>query len=939
MLRVGVCLFSLVVLLGLSTRSTAQLQIISTFKNTFLQNGTRGNDTEWSERTMTLRCSHNNFRDTGLQIGDLHWDIFCKPPKVSFETTLRMFVPYETQMYTAEICVVPSKTTAITPPLDTQQGNGRRRLMFWPLVGLAVGFVAGQIACANDISLFGACGKGGDYIPRAEWDKQLEADSYFKGNLTLWTKDVNLQLQNQQQLNLEINATLNNFDSQLKTLANNTVALQNGLNEVARISDQRDRDNTEKIRQIYDTIFIGINASVSYTDGKVAQLETVTMENFRRSLLAMDNLSTNITLNRQQLQRRLRNLYRIVRDQGANMARKFIGLQQRRLLSVQVHQLAQEARAAGLKPFWHAGYMGSEPVEATQQAKTTFIEFLLINAINGTGTFAAHQWGVNLFCNVEYILDRVTLEVDWIEFMEIIGPINCTQPGNSKVDNCRCWIEVSHKTCEPAIIGNPAGTTKDFNWQDIMVKDDISAYTLTNSMCKSNLAPVAGPWDGRAIDDITIFHAFLGSLCGLDFAISTGSSGPRRWQTVGTRLGVINFDQPKSRRSEICAMNTELIFDTPADSLNIIFALYRYWSLGFSIQLGDQVQFDKQRYGVLPNYLTYETHDFQTLSDNSTYTCYRASFVAVSQETRPVYSVRPTSITPIVDATAYAEPPVCGGLGCTFGTPVSVTKTSDLTATIPFDFALPSASRPIGGEWRPSGMTTVFNHPESAMAISTALFDREGKITYTWQPVPVGYNISTVAYVNNPVVEFPQTTTLKEWQELNPLSFNHLKAGFSLKLTETSFTSTRCSVPAGFPVEWPCETLDKFTVDATTDMRKGRLVLVPREWSETVTLRINEGEVVQRVFAGCPEFNFATSSNDAVTELELRNTLPNPVRVVVRVRYLSSECDTPGDITYTLQPRQTTTILLSACGQQTVSVFQVASGTKGVMMLIIITIM
>ena len=63
-----------------------------------------------------------------------------------------------------------------------------------------------------------------------------------------------------------------------------------------------------------------------------------------------------------------------------------------------------------------------------------------------------------------------------------------------------------------------------------------------------------------------------------------------------------------------------------------------------------------------------------------------------------------------------------------------------------FQVLLPDGSNTIVGEWRTHGiptMTTIFDTPTGSAPFNNVNSDRKGKLTYVWQPIPDGYNIST----------------------------------------------------------------------------------------------------------------------------------------------------------------------------------------------------
>lgn len=173
-------------------------------------------------------------------------------------------------------------------------------------------------------------------------------------------------------------------------------------------------------------------------------------------------------------------------------------------------------------------------------------------------------------------------------------------------------------------------------------------------------------------------------------------------------------------------------------------------------------------------------------------------------------------------------------------------------------------------------MTKIFDTPANAAPVSTAVFDRKDKITYTWQPIPSNYNISlnaTSFLVDTPASlggPYPDTTVMDAWMDNNAGRYDTKNAKYSVDFHEVDFTGGRCVVSPDVPVQWPCEMFSKWNLDPATNTRKGLLVLTPKvDWSYTVTLNIVDGEIIQRVFDGCPEFSFTPYTDGYIVSLSL----------------------------------------------------------------------
>jgi hypothetical protein len=917
-------------LLFLSPCGFLALDLQSTLKTTIIRNGTQGNQTEWQQRTLTIRCDQNSPRDPGLQIGDLFYDINCSPPKYTIETTLRKFVPYRTKLFAAELWVLPLSATFELPAFSFDELTGRRRLLdFSP-----GNFFVQDVFCPAPV-LHAAPGCNGKPPPDGagldaktinDWIAQVKADTAFKVALQPWIGNVSLFIQEQGTINTNMDLVLKGHTDMLNTLNNMSLTLNNSINAVAASATASLQKLENDTKTIYATLDAGLNALTSYTDAKVQQLENTTRVNFQSVINVTNSLIRNQTVNQRLITAKQHTTEKMIRDLAGTISRQQSKDNIRRLQSVQAHRLAQQAVSQGYNAFWHPDHVGKPPVITSPTERTLLVESLNINAINGSSPLTAHQWTIDFLCNAAYIINQDSLQPDYTEFLSMVGPINCTSLPGEKADNCRCWLEISHKKCQPAT------TPVDFNWQQI-TSNTRADYVLTaDNQCAHSSPPVASDYDGRKFDDMALFHAFLGDICNLNLAAPTGLSGTRLFQTVGKRSGRNNFPSPDNRLS-VCGIDLQYIFESNQATSNLVHAVYQYWILGFYSLLGDEQVYVEKTYGLIPSFMNYETNEFQKGPDNRTYTVYRMAFTAVDTATRPVYSTRPVGFEPLVTSTAYAEPPVCTNLGCSFGTPVTTERTSSLQASAPFDYLLPTAGRGIIGELKPGGSpglttTSVFDAPEDSVSTSVGSFDQEGKITYVWQMIPAGYNISTQPYTTNPAVDFPATALLDQWQTANFLPFNAFKGYFSAQIVEVPFSSSRCTIASDVTEQWLCGMLDEWLIDSHTNMRNGRLVLTPRQWSYTVTLNIIDGEIKQRVFAGCPDFDFK-KYEDGTTELQLWNSLQTPVTGTIQFDVTDpTACESPGDISYDLLPSQTTYKTIVACGETIISVFSI--GENGV---------
>jgi hypothetical protein len=377
---------------------------------------------------------------------------------------------------------------------------------------------------------------------------------------------------------------------------------------------------------------------------------------------------------------------------------------------------------------------------------------------------------------------------------------------------------------------------------------------------------------------------------------------------------------------QICNIDLQNIFESTQFTLSLPFAFFHSLIISWTAMLTDGNPIIQYQYGFPPDFITYTTMPFQLNANNQTYSCYRGSFMGLSPLTEPVFAIEPSPGNPVtttVTATAYDSPPDCSGSsGCLFGNPVSVQSTATAQASVPEVNLLPQPGDAIFGIITSNGVgnptTTVYDYPRGTALLAGPRQARQGMLTYLLQPIPNGFDIT------NQLQAFPTTIMMDKQLELDngAFYFDHEQAAFTLDQTLVPLNNQEmCITPVGHVPQWLCELLANFQVSALTDMRNGKFVVRPDAWSEIVTLDINDGEILQRVYPGCPEVSFKTYSDGAMS-YALTNSLQTPVTATVRVLTTGRTCQSPGDKVYTLQSKQTFELVVPTCGNMTIQVFQ-----------------
>jgi hypothetical protein len=291
-----------------------------------------------------------------------------------------------------------------------------------------------------------------------------------------------------------------------------------------------------------------------------------------------------------------------------------------------------------------------------------------------------------------------------------------------------------------------------------------------------------------------------------------------------------------------------------------------------------------------------------------------------------VFEVRPVAVSTEIDVQGYLSAPTCDLEGCVFGTPaISAQATVAGAATVPFTNLLPKGA--ILGEWRTKGfpaMTTIADAPSGYVVVNGVQAQRKGRVTYVWQPIPAGFDISTItSYVDS--VAWPEATLLDQWLLNNPLGFNAGYQSGSPDLLEQAFVNGQCAITnAGIVAQDICNLFQHWQLSPTTDMRQGRLVLQPRVWSYIATANIVEGELLQRVFTGCPEFNIV-SFTDGYQQWTVTNSLPTPVTAELTVTVDLSLCPPVGAVNINLLPKQAISQIIFGCPSAVLNLFAIAT--------------
>jgi hypothetical protein len=970
--------------------------IQSTFVNTYLAPsqtpGIVNQTVTWQQNTVTLVCTDGNFFDNSLQIqspnGTIsYYAIECVPPKYSFDTTLVGFVPKSGTLYTTQVCQVNSLSayngqnfSNFNPSFFSSQsfiksgfnlmgqhpassfsarargvhlsskrpGTPKTRFskmsmedrmsvhektfetesFFDNLIGSAgVSYLTGA-ACTASLGMVASmgvnCNPNNNNLPTAQWIAQLNALNNFTKAQNTWDQDTDAALSAQTNVNSQVQSVLTNLNTKVNALGNFTST----LNQTVYALAVHDTAQFAAVNSNLQTIYAGIalfGKNQAQTDANVVILQAFMVSSFQGVLNTTNKIQANSAATQLATTTKFNSLNQLVKQLAVSVSQSFLLTSVKTSITTGIY--AQQAIATAKGEVFYV-----DPTQPGVAPATNFPSSLLqitwdiqyVNYIVRSGSVnLAHQYGWTFFCNADKYQNLGYQAIDYLDVPTLIGPANCTDNGGA-VGRCLCWIQISHKICQ--------APNTNFRWQSI-TSNSRSAYSLASNgvMCNGG-AVSAGVNDGLLISTINPYYSALGSLC------STALQGS--FQFLSYRMGFFPSISatPPSWYTPVCGMDLTNIFETTQYANSLPYTVITELALAYQSMAFDANAVLQFQQGLQPSFITYTYLPFETLPDNNTYSCYRASIMGVSTETKPVFVVNPTIGQPLitqVTSTAYDRPPTnCIGTQCDFGNVVSVQQTNSIQLTNNLEEILPSANEVIFDVIQPLGATppttAVYNAP-GGLATSGPLQAAIGQPTYMLQLVPPGFilaNVNPLDIYNNP---WPPTAMLGTANaggynpRITSTYFNHENAAYTIDQTLSPVDDIeQCVLPDGQTSQFICTLLDFYSVDPLTNFLQGKFVIVPDTWSYTVTLDINMGEIVQRVYPGCPELSFQPYGPNQISYV-LTNSLPTTVSAVVVLTSSSGLCASDSSTPFDLQPKQIFVRNLPTCGSQTIQIFQDSS--------------
>lgn len=871
-------------------------------------------------RVMNIAGGSDFFSDY-VRIGDKFYIVEHHPPVYPYTAEAKGTVPAVSQVSVSIVCPVDNPEDINGTATETISVGGRRLLSFWSALSSAVvGVVdvAGRttvgVACAAASVVGGGCGGGSsNAVDQAQIDN-LKAELDMLKNTKSWAADVTAVVVNQDRINTNYNSTLIAHQKALEGLSDalNTTSYQ--VDALARNIDELAADTQAGYAKLSDAVATVAVSSNLYADSRVGQLQEWAVTNMRGIINHTDSVANATNFNVRTVATRLDRVELLARKIETNLYVGGAGLnvQVDRALRALLWAKLIAIEATGLIRLVHPASPGQAPLDSLTDAQlTVFVDNLLVNLVNTTsgGVRRAHQYGVNLKCNVGSLFDEVVIGATWKEFLAAVGPIGCVntsiRAGADPVRYCNCWFEISHSECSPA---------PSFTWESITSTTDRSAYQLRSALCQST-APTTSNWHGRKIDSIAEWHAFLSQLSNTTVVPTTA------FQVVSTRAGVILVTPDYS--DAVVSVNLDTLFRSgTVQSATLPGVIYGRYTMSFRTMSSEARIYENSRFGIRPNFVTTQMLPFMTLSNGRSYTCWMSGITVMSTTTAVTYRVQPQQPVPLITWKVYDSEPTCtvDHVCTSTGTLLETHTTSSVFSTdVGALGRLPTAETVLVGELKPSAMTSVYDVCTACVSVDPSHTARQNKVGYLRWNFPVGYDI-TATSVN------PASGDLADWVAQNSGNiFDHFaveNAGDYLR----TVSQGRCTTVPGVEDNAICSLLDEFVVVQPTAMRtQGLLYLSPRTYSYTAQIPIDVGELAVRVYSGCPDFYF--ESTDVGTYFTMINNIGGlPTTVRVQRPNTDVDCTPLGDIEVQLQPRQQYRTEIPACGNFTAVVSRPGTG-------------
>lgn len=675
---------------------------------------------------------------------------------------------------------------------------------------------------------------------------------------------------------------------------------------------------------------VGI-AAADYTDQTAARLQNFTVANLK-TITSVMQVNFAYFLSQQGFSNtQIATLASVVLDIQYQIYRSLAGnnMDVTRSNKVQYFLALDIMDSHGLVPFIFTDAPGSRPIpldEQTVAARTAMLDRTTVSYVEvvpqGLGTIrVAHQHKIEFDCNTNTINNEIPDRIGAMQLWKLPGNQGCaanaTANGLDPVEQCRCWIKISHKTCQ---------ARNGFAFTQINATNDRSVYDLVPSMCFGSAQPTPSNFDGYIFDympDVVNYTSYLSCL--------TNPEGQFQVLQQRSNLVYVNVDRSQSA----CGIDFYNLFinDVLGGNANVTSlgqltfnlpqVIFNNWVAKFPNLRTERNIDEVVTYGVVAEGVTSRFDPIVTARNQRTVQCYDSAISANDLDTNIIYKMTPDSLVPLVTTNIYdaqpdciTTPGVCVPRGNLISS-VTTTAVTEITSQIPTSFLDGDI---VVGELVPTsagGMTYVVDAPQLSLCLAPDATTCEGKYGYKRWPFPIGYDLAT-----NPVN--PAKANQDQWALAFPgFIFNHEKP-ISSGYYEHPVTGSTCDIIPGVPFEKTCGILRDYDILPGTDMRRGVLILSPKIWAYRVVLNTDLGTPSVYVSEGCPTINYGGGDLTG-TQYRLTNNADVQLYLAVeRIPQNSTSCGNLPDENVPLGPRQFADIKLPACGNISIQVFAIS---------------
>lgn len=780
-------------------------------------------------------------------------------------------------------------------------------------------FVGGVFKAGGDFLIGIGCAiadsacKDGNNDNNAAEIAHVSAEQALANAQVRWAQNISAVVTAQGIVNTNVLNTFTKQQQTLEYLNNYTTSIAQGQDLLAAEFVAQGNRTQAAINAVSQDIA----NTASFLNAEVQQLRDEVVAWALLDQQRQQNFSNDVTNNNRLQDLRLRDGIRLTRTVQKFLYNSFAGVNtDAAQVDLQLFWMANIAiHTTGRFPFIDPASPGSPPIPANEFTDTDlriFVDLTKVNFVNKTtilgSTQTVHQVGLGLWCNIDTVIEETSSNsLNWEALLELVGPVGCVAMANATnvdpVRVCRCWYEVSHKSC--------VHTADGFRWTDITSTTDRNAYTIAaNPMC-NNVAPASDFYDGRVMDSNDDLFGLIGSMCrDSKLGLITNSA----YQIVNERSGVIPVDE--NTDSNVCSINLINMFRLGLVPSNTMpYSILANWVNMFQTLDSETTIYISKRDGVRYRGPTTILNPMEVQLDGSTAKTYQTAVTGIDGTTQIVYRLSPNPFAYSVRTRVYDQPP-----DCVTAFPVCIPHGNLIR-----DENTASVLAVVDGQDGIFDSTDIIFGPEFGTSMSS-VNDAHPSVTNA-SPNP-GPRMNTINYLQCALGNFsvsnntfnPTLCNLADWEAQNQnADFNHFVTE-SCGFWDRPVVQNQCVVIPGMAFNKACNMLANFKVDATSNQRKGHMTFNANKFTQLQTINVNAGELLLRVSDGCPDYSVGGGAATG-TYIHLVNSLG--VDLSLRLSQTNSDptCPAVADLDVGIPAKQFWDLALGTCGNITVTVF------------------